>query len=103
MGSGFDEEDLPRLLAAVDAAPDDAATRLRACVAATRRALREQDPAWADVAETLAAEALPSRQLGKALQEQLALARAARRTLCAARAKEGTADAAPLAPEAVVA
>jgi hypothetical protein len=98
-----EEEDLPALLSHLDAHPDDAAVRVQACVAATRRCLVERDPFWADVAETLAAEALPTRSYGATLKEQLLLARQARRQICAEPAERAGIDAPDVAADVRVA
>ena len=96
---GLDEDDLPHLLRAVDARPDDLAVRRRACAVATQHALQAQDPLFADVAETLAAEGRPG-----AFRDELKTARLARRAISERASREsGGVGEIPLATSAELA
>ena len=75
--------ELAALLADIDAAPSNGATRLRAAVIANRLAQQRGDPWLADVAETIAEEDVPgaTRALRQSLREQAALAHRVRRVM----------------------
>ncbi len=75
--------ELADLLADIEAAPNNGATRLRAAVIANRLALHGGDPWMADVAEAIAEEDVPgaTRALRDSLREQADLSQRLRRTI----------------------